>query len=46
MAVATCATFWLPTCALPIDSSIGPAVSLAACAERCAGARTSSATTA
>ena len=46
MAVATSSTFSAPSCERRIDSSISPAVSFAACAERCARLRTSSATTA
>jgi hypothetical protein len=43
---ATCSTFTPPCCAFADDSSIRLAVSFAACADRCARLRTSSATTA
>ncbi len=43
---ATCSTVPFPSCDRVIDSSISPAVSFAACADRCARLRTSSATTA
>src|SRR5882672_9503110 len=46
MAVAHCSTLPAPSLERAIDSSISPAVSRAAWAERCARLRTSSATTA